>query len=206
MFHGGSPSIRRLNELERAKATQRSMSRREILVQADAECAEAGLLVEELIRHGDYECAGTRFKAPDGCTHSIPAKASPDSFFQIPAPFYESGAGLIWACCMACGSRRLSPFALRLYVALSSEQDLLRYGGVDPRVLSFRDGRLTLGGILAGWDPTRVAGALYEIEENWLSLRRPATISTIDWHLIRWGFQPSHLGELDVELVAVKSE
>ncbi len=182
------------------------MSRHEILIQADAECAEAGLLVEELVPHGNYECPGARFTLLDGSTHSIPTKAPPDSFFQIPAPFYESGAGLIWPCCVACGDRRLSPYALRLYVALSSEHDLLRYGGVDAGVLSFRGGRLTLGGILAGWDPILVAQALDEIEDKWLALRRPGTISTIDRHLIRWDFHAGHLGELNVELITIRTE
>lgn len=196
---------RRLTKEERTRLKQRSVGRRSILVQADAECAEVGLFVEELVPHGDAEYPGTRFTLPDGTTHLVPTKAPPDTFFTIPAPFYESGAGLIWAC-EACGAQPLSESALSLYVGLASEQNLLRYGGVDPGVLSFRDGGITLGGILADWNPHHVTAALIELQDKNLVLRRPATISAVDRHLIKWGDHAGQLGELNVELVTIRTE
>jgi hypothetical protein len=208
ILHGKSRNAgnRWLNKWERARAKQRSADRRDIIARVDEECSEEGLLKEVMIKHGDYEFAGTLFTLPDGEIHTVPLKnARPDTFFEIPAPFFELGAGLIWPC-KGCGARPLSEYALPLYVALASEQDLLRLGGVDPKVLSFCDGALLLGAILADWDPTLVATSLVELQDKNLALRRPGTISAIDGHLIRWGFHAGHLDEHNVELITIRTK
>jgi hypothetical protein len=176
-----------------------------LLEETIEQLCEAGLVREETLKNNYSTFPGMRLTLPDASKHSIPKDAAPGTFFEIPGLFFELGAGLIWTC-GACDVRPLSEYALRLYVALTSEQDLLRYGGVDPAVLSFRGRRLILGGILTDWDPTLIARALSELESRALSIRRPSTISTIDRHVIRRGFHACHLDEQNVQVIAIRTE
>jgi hypothetical protein len=142
---------------------------------------------------------------PSGTKHSIPKNAAAGTFFAIPGHFFQLCAGALLPC-EDCGFEPLSDNALRLLVVLCSEQDRLRYGGVDPDVLSFRDRKLVIGCIIGGWDHALVSGAIRELLHRRLVSRRPATISTIDGHLIRWGFHARHLDEQNAGIVKIRTE
>jgi hypothetical protein len=185
----------------------------EIIRRAWAALREAGLIREELIGRlregsdGDIEDDSflvTHLILPDGSAHSVTDVANARNVFEIPALFYACGAGKIWK--HPAGPDAISHHALLLYLALCSEHDSLCYGGVNPAVLSRRNGKLVLGGVLTYWVPRLVSSALKELRHWGLVSRRQCTISAIDDSVIRTDFHVCSPDQENVEIVALEHE
>ena len=174
-----------------------------VLHRADAELCRRGLLRQEQLRNNHSVFPGTRLTLPDGSVHSI-TKIPLKPFFIVCKFFYTSGAGIIWTGDK--GLYRLSPVALKLLIALLSENDLGCYGGVNPNLLARHDGRLVIGGPIAEWDANAVAAALSELESRGFVSGHPATVSRKTGHLIRPGYTASYIDEQNVDVFAVRME
>lgn len=175
-----------------------------IIANADAELCEAGLQQLETLANNYSTFPGMRLILPDGTKHSIPRNAEGGTFFTIPGRFFSACMGALLPC-ETCGFEPLSDDALRLYVVLCSRHDRLRYGGVDPDVLSFRNRKLIVGCILSSWDRALVGRALRELEDKRLVSRRRSTISTIGGKLLRRGSHARHPDEQNVTIIAIKT-
>jgi hypothetical protein len=199
----GAPN-HRLTKAERKKRDQRSANREPIIACADAELREAGLLEAVRLRNNFGWYDGTKFILPDASRHVVSKHTLAHTFFEMPEFFYMSGAGAIW-------QRKdyelypLPEHALRLLIALLSEHDVRRYGGVNPALISFRNGELVIGGILVEWERI-VDYALKQLMQRGFVSRRPSTVSSIDGHLIRPGFSAAYADEQDVEILVVRAE
>ena len=199
----GAPN-HRLSNAERKKRKQLFLKRVPRIEEADAELRRTGLLEAEILFNSYGEFPGTRFLLPDGSVHVIPKHATANTFFEIPEFFYMSGAGALWQR----KDYRLFPLpedALRLLIALLSEHDSRRYGGVNPTLSAFHDGKLILGGILVEWDHSLIANALDTLIERGFVSRCPSTVSAIDGHLIGTGFSAARVDEEDVEILFIRT-
>jgi hypothetical protein len=199
----GAPN-HRLTKAEREKRKQRFFKRMPLIEAADAELCQAGLLKPEVLFNSYAEFHGTRFLLPDGSAHVIPERAPANTFFEIPESFYMSGAGAIWQR-KDYGLYPLPEDALRLLLVLLSEHDLRRFGGVNPGVLAFSDGELIVGGILTDWDTPYIEAALYKLFDYGFVARRAATVSCLDGHLIRYGFDAAFPDEQNLQVLEPKT-
>jgi hypothetical protein len=169
----------------------------------DSLCAE-GLLESIPSDNGFTTYPKMRLLAADGATHFISKNAGALTF-MVPEYFYTSGAGALTKC-YNCGSEPLTPSALSLYLVLLAANDSLRYGGVDPAVLSIRNRRLLVGGLLADWNGDIVVAALDELVGGGFVSRQRSTISAVDEHLLRRGFHARQLGDLNVVIFVVREK
>jgi hypothetical protein len=195
----------RLNKQECKKRKQRFIDREFVIASADAELCDAGLIKPVRLRNRYSEYEGMSLILPDGSRHFIPKDAPPHTFFEIPESFYTSGAGAIWRR-KDYGLHPLPEDALRLLIALLSEHDVRRYGGVNPALLAFRNGELVIGGILADWETLVIATALSTLIDRGFVSRQPCTVSSIDGHCIRLGFTAAHADEQDLEILVVRTQ
>lgn len=199
----GAPN-HRLTKVEREKRKKRFLKRVPLIEAADAELCRAGLLKPEVLFNSYAEFPGTRFLLPDGSAHVIPKRAPANTFFGIPESFYMSGAGAIWQR-KDYGLYPLPEDALRLLLVMLCEQDLARFGGVNPNVLAFRDEELIAAGMLADWDGRYIEAALYKLFDSGFVSRRAATVSRFDGHLIRKGFAAAFPDEENLQILEVQT-
>jgi hypothetical protein len=193
-------------DMER-KREVRTMERAMQLLEADEELAARGLIRAETLTtrtdRGEVEFDGVRLLMPGGDVHRIPKRAAADTFFIIPDPIFACGAPGLWRR-LEHGFEPVSEDALKLLLALLSENDEGRYGGVDPHLMHRRlTGELRYGHILSSWDVTTINGAMRELRRRSIITAVPAVVSTYDQHVIRFNDQPRHSDEIALGVLRV---
>jgi len=97
------------------------------------------------------------------------------------------------------------PAALLLLIALLSEQDLGRYGGVCPGALAYRDEAPVIGSCLPDWDTDSILKGLGELEDRGFVSHHPCAISRLDSHLMGSWFPLFCDDQQRVEVLAVRT-